>query len=130
MLLLTSVRVASPEEQYVPHRLETFSWQRVANVGTDMRDLARRLVPRSRIAGAALAFFFVTFALAVTLALQQIAERAYFILFVPAVMFSTWFGGHRAGVLASALTVVATIYLLPRTELGDQLVWLVVAGLV
>ena len=77
-----------------------------------------------------LSLFFVTCALAATLGLRQIAARTYFILFVPAVMFSTWFGGLFAGMLASALAITATIYLLPRAELADQLVWLIVAGIV
>ncbi len=72
----------------------------------------------------------VAAAFALTLILQHLALRAYFILFVPAVMFSTWYGGRGAGMLASALTVVAALYLLPRTEIVDQLAWLIVAGIV
>ena len=77
-----------------------------------------------------MALVFVAAAFALTLILQRAALRAYFILYVPAVMFSTWFGGRRAGMLASALTVLAAIYLLPRTEVVDQLVWLIVAAIV
>ena len=73
---------------------------------------------------------FVAAAFLLTMGLQRVALRAYFILFVPAVMFSTWFGGRRAGIFASALTVVAAVYLLPVTEITDQLAWLVVAGVV
>jgi signal transduction histidine kinase len=87
-------------------------------------------VPRGSARAVGLALLFVASALALTLILQQIAARVYFILFVPAVMFSTWFGGRAAGMLASALTVVATIALLPSTELADQLAWLIVAGIV
>src|SRR5262245_16252230 len=45
-------------------------------------------------------------------------------------MFSTWYGGRAAGMLASALTVLAALYLLPRTEVADQLAWLIVAAIV
>src|SRR5215813_372905 len=76
------------------------------------------------------ALVFVAPAFALTLILQHLALRAYFILYVPAVMFSTWFGGRAAGLLASALTVLAALYLLPRTEVADQLAWLIVAGIV
>lgn len=85
---------------------------------------------RSLFHGAVLALVFVTAAFALTLAVRQVALRAYFILFVPAVMFSTWFGGLTSGMIASALTVVATVFLLPRAELADQFAWLVVAALV
>jgi len=79
---------------------------------------------------AAIALLFVAAAFVLTLILQHVALRAYFILFVPAVMFSTWVGGRAAGLIASALTVVATIYLLPRAQLLDQLAWLIAAALV
>jgi signal transduction histidine kinase len=78
----------------------------------------------------AVALVFVALAFGLTLILQRVALRAYFILFVPAVMFSTWLGGRASGMVASALTVVAGAYLLPRTELADQLAWLIVAGIV
>ena len=87
-------------------------------------------VHRSPLRGAVLALVFVTSAFALTLAVQQVAVRSYFILFVPAVMLSTWFGGRTSGMLASALTVVATVFLLPRAEIADQFAWLIVAGLV
>lgn len=77
-----------------------------------------------------MALVFVAAAFAMTLILQRAALRAYFILYVPAVMFSTWFGGRRAGLLASSLTVFAALYLLPRTEVVDQLAWLIVAAIV
>lgn len=79
---------------------------------------------------ACVAVIFVAAAFVLTLILQHVALRAYFILYVPAVMFSTWFGGRGAGMLASALTVLAALYLLPRAEIADQLVWLAVAGIV
>ena len=91
---------------------------------------ARFLVPRDPIGRVALALFFVACAFALTLGLQRIGGSVYFILFVPAVMFSTWFGGLRAGMVASVLTVVATVYLLRRAELADQLAWLIVAAVV
>ena len=82
------------------------------------------------VRAAMVALVFVAPAFALTLILQHLALRAYFILYVPAVMFSTWFGGRAAGLLASALTVLAALYLLPRTEVADQLAWLIVAGIV
>ena len=91
---------------------------------------ARFLPPRGPIGRVALALFFVACAFALTLGLQRIGGSVYFILFVPAVMFSTWFGGLRAGMVASVLTVVATVYLLRRAELADQLAWLIVAAVV
>jgi signal transduction histidine kinase len=87
-------------------------------------------VHRSPLRGAVLALVFVTSAFALTLAVQQVAVRSYFILFVPAVMLSTWFGGRTSGMLASALTAVATVFLLPRAEIADQFAWLLVASLV
>jgi len=78
----------------------------------------------------ALAVLFVGAAYAVTVSLRLFTARVYFILFVPAVMFSTWFGGLTAGMLASALTVVAAAFLLSPDEIGDQLVWVIVAGVV
>src|SRR5918992_187243 len=94
------------------------------------RLFARFLAPRGPIGRVALALIFIACALALTLGLQRIAARVYFILFVPAVMFSTWFGGLRAGMVASALTVAATVYLLPSAEMADQLAWLIVAAVV
>ena len=79
----------------------------------------------------ALAVLFVLLALVLTLALQAVASRAYYILFVPAVMFAAWFGGLGAGLTASAVTIVVTIvFLLPNGTLVDQLVWVGVAGAV
>ena len=109
MLMLTAM---APQ----PHGVRRFS--------------ARFLVPRGPIGRGALALFFVACAFALTLGLQRIGGSVYFILFVPAVMFSTWFGGLRAGMVASVLTVVATVYLLRRAELADQLAWLIVAAVV
>ena len=94
-----------------------------------MGDLSRSFI-RTPLGGVLLALFCVTAAFALTLGIQQIAPRAYFILFVPAVMFSTWFGGRVSGLLASALTVVATVLLLPRSEIADQIVWVIVAAAV
>jgi signal transduction histidine kinase len=85
---------------------------------------------RRPIRSAAVAVVFVAAAFVLTLILQRVALRAYFMLFVPAVMFSTWVGGRGSGMVASALTVVAATYLLPRTELVDQFAWLVVAAIV
>jgi signal transduction histidine kinase len=96
-----------------------------------MRHEPERLpVRRNLVRSAATALVFVVAAFALTLILQRLALRAYFILFVPAVMFSTWFGGRGAGMLASALTVLAALYLLPSTEIVDQLAWLIVAAIV
>jgi signal transduction histidine kinase len=72
----------------------------------------------------------VAAALIVTLLLQRLSTRIYFILFVPAVMFSTWFGGLVAGMIASLLTVIATVLLLPAPELVDHIAWIAVAALV
>ena len=85
---------------------------------------------RTPLGGAALALFCVAAAFALTIGIQQIAPRAFFILFVPAVMFSTWFGGRASGLIASALTVVATMFLLPRSEVADQIAWVIVAAIV
>jgi hypothetical protein len=49
-----------------------------------------------------------TAGIGLTLALQAVASRAYYILFVPVVMFAAWFGGLAAGITASVATVVLT----------------------
>ena len=88
------------------------------------------LVQRNSVRSAIVALIFVAAAFALTLVLERLALRAYFILYVPAVMFSAWYGGRGAGMLASALTVLAALYLLPRTEIADQTAWLIVAAIV
>src|SRR5262245_11552140 len=93
-------------------------------------DLKRGPALRAVIISTTLAVLFVAAALVLTLALQRVAVRVYFILFVPAVMLSTWFGGRVAGTVASALTVAATALLLPGSEVFDQLAWLLVAAIV
>jgi hypothetical protein len=62
----------------------------------------------------------VAVAFALTLAVQQRATRAYFILFVPAVMFATWFGGRASGLVASGLSVLAAVLIVPREEIFKQ----------
>jgi signal transduction histidine kinase len=75
------------------------------------------------------AVLFVLLAFGLTLGLQAVASRAYYILFVPAVMFATWFGGLAAGLTASVATVVLTVaFLLPSGTIVDQLAWVIVAG--
>jgi signal transduction histidine kinase len=78
-----------------------------------------------------LAVLFVLLAFGLTLGLQAVASRAYYILFVPAVMFATWFGGLAAGLTASVATVVFTVaFLLPSGSTVDQLAWVIVAAAV
>ena len=79
----------------------------------------------------ALAILFVLLAFGLTLALQAVTSRAYYILFVPAVMCAAWYGGLTAGLTASVGTVVLTVaFLLPNGTLVDQLLWVVVAAVV
>ena len=79
----------------------------------------------------ALAVLFVLLAFSLTLALQAVTSRAYYILFVPAVMLAAWYGGLAAGLTASAATFVLTLaFLLPTGTLVDQLAWVVVAAAV
>src|SRR5919106_2592198 len=79
----------------------------------------------------ALAVLFVLLAFGLTLTLQAVASRAYYVLFVPAVMFAAWFGGLAAGLTASVATVVLTVaFLLPTGTIVDQLAWVVVAAAV
>jgi signal transduction histidine kinase len=79
----------------------------------------------------ALAVLLVLLAFGLTLALQAVASRAYYILFVPAVMFAAWFGGLAAGLTASLATVVLTVtFLMPTGTIVDQLAWVVVAAAV
>jgi signal transduction histidine kinase len=87
-------------------------------------------VRRHSVRPAVVAVLCVAAAFALTLILQRVALRAHFILFIPAVMFSTWVGGRAAGMMASVLTVVAAAYLLARAEAADQFVWLIVAAIV
>jgi signal transduction histidine kinase len=96
----------------------------VANDGVE------QFTPLRAIVSAAWAVAFVGAAALLTRLLTQSAERAYFILFVPAVMFSAWFGGAVAGLLASALTVVATILLLDRAAAIEQFLWVIAAAIV
>ena len=79
----------------------------------------------------ALAVLFVGAAFAMTLLLESVTTRSYFILFIPAVMFAAWFGGHSAGLTASGLTVIlAAAFLLPRGTILEQLAWLIVMATV
>jgi signal transduction histidine kinase len=79
----------------------------------------------------ALAVLFVLLAFGLTLALQAVASRAYYVLFVPAVMFAVWYGGLAAGLTACGATLVLTVaFLLPTGTLVDQLAWVVVAAAV
>src|SRR5262245_64464393 len=84
----------------------------------------------SALSGSLLALFFVAAAFALTLAVTHLSARAYFILFVPAVMFASWFGGRIAGIVASGLSLLAAFLLVPRAEVASQAAWLIVAGLV
>src|SRR5262245_9623924 len=105
----------------------------MTETGTDSDAARTSKFPGSspaRLRGAVLAVIFVATAFALTVGVRQVSVRAYFILFVPAVIFSTWFGGRTSGMLASALSVVATLLLVPRREITDQFAWLVVAALV
>ena len=87
--------------------------------------------PLVRLKHHALAVLFVLLAFGLTLALQAVASRAYYILFVPAVMFAAWFGGLAAGLTASVATIVLTVaFLLPTGTVVDQLAWVVVAAAV
>jgi signal transduction histidine kinase len=79
----------------------------------------------------ALAVLFVLLAFGITLALQAVTSRAFYILFVPAVMCAAWFGGLAAGLTASVATVVLTVaFLLPTGTIVDQLAWVAVAAAV
>src|SRR5262249_7544968 len=95
-----------------------------------VRDRGEPLARRHWARSAAMGLVFVAVAFALTLFFQRVALQAHFILFVPAVMFATWLGGLAAGMTASVLTVVAAFYLLPRTEVVAQLVWVVAAAVV
>jgi len=59
-----------------------------------------------------LAVSSVALALALTLAAQTLMERAIFLLFMSAVIVSSRYGGMRAGLLATALSVVSCILIL------------------
>jgi signal transduction histidine kinase len=95
-----------------------------------MSDGLSRFIARSRVAGVLFGVACVATALGLTLAIQQVTSRSYFILFVPAVLVSAWVGGRTSGIAASILTVPATVFLLPRSEIADQIVWLIVAAVV
>lgn len=90
----------------------------------------RSFASRSALMRHALAVLFVAGAFSMTLLLESVTTRSYFILFIPAVMFAAWFGGRAAGLTASGLTVVlAAAFLLPGAIL-EQLAWLIVMATV
>jgi len=73
----------------------------------------------------------VALAFAVTEAAQTLMERAIFLLFMSAVIVSSRFGGMRAGLLATVLSVLSCIYILLPSfrnpdEVGGDLLALVV----
>ncbi|MBA3716369.1 MAG: PAS domain S-box protein [Pyrinomonadaceae bacterium] len=73
----------------------------------------------------------VALAFAVTEAAQTLMERAIFLLFMSAVIVSSRYGGMRAGLLATVLSVLSCIYILLPSfrnpdEVGGDLLALVV----
>ncbi|MEJ7576019.1 MAG: histidine kinase [Pyrinomonadaceae bacterium] len=82
-----------------------------------------------------LAVSSVALALALTLAAQTLMERAIFLLFMSAVIVSSRYGGMRAGLLATALSVVSCILILLSSfrdpgKIGGDVLALVVFVLV
>ena len=67
------------------------------------------------------AVFSVALAFAVTEAAQTLMERAIFLLFMSAVILSSRYGGMRAGLLATGLSVLSCIFiLLPSFRNPDE----------
>ncbi|MCA1616801.1 MAG: DUF4118 domain-containing protein, partial [Acidobacteria bacterium] len=85
----------------------------------------KTLTGRGRYAVALLAF---AVAFGLTRLLWPIKEEGIFILFLAAVMLSSWYGGARPGVLTAALSAVAATFtfLPPRYSLAvaDLGTWL------
>jgi histidine kinase/DNA gyrase B/HSP90-like ATPase len=69
-----------------------------------------------------LAVLFVVLAFGLTLALQAVTSRAYYILFVPAVMFAAWFGGLGAGLTASVATAGGEVHLIVEQHSAEVVI--------
>jgi signal transduction histidine kinase len=79
----------------------------------------------------ALAVLFVLLAFAATVGLQAIAGRSYFILYISAVIFATWFGGLSAGLTASvAAVLLSVLFQLPEGAPVAEFEWIIVLAVV
>ena len=86
--------------------------------------------PRSRLVHLAIAICAVGAAFGVTLLLRAWTPHAVFMLFVPAVMISAWYGQLPGGATATVLSVVLVgAFVLPSSPL-EEIEWTIVATLV
>jgi signal transduction histidine kinase len=97
------------------------------------RNVLTRLLdarPRSRVVHVAIAVSAVVVASCVTLLLRAWTPHAVFMLFLPAVMISAWYGHLLAGALATLLSVVVASAFVLRSSLLDEIEFVAVATVV
>ena len=96
-------------------------------------DVLTRLLdarPRSRVAHLAIAIGAVMVASCVTVLLRAWTPHAVFMLFLPAVMISAWYGQLLAGTIATLLSVIVASAFVLQSSLLDEIEFVVVATLV
>jgi signal transduction histidine kinase len=86
--------------------------------------------PRSRVAHVAIAISAVVMAACATVLLRTWTPHAVFMLFLPAVMISAWYGQLLAGAIATLLSVMMTSAFILQSSLLDEIEFVVVATLV
>lgn len=97
------------------------------------RNVLTRLLdarPRSRVVHVAIAISAVAVASCVTVLLRTLTPHAVFMLFLPAVMISAWYGQLLAGAIAALLSVVVASAFVLQSSLLDEIEFVVVATLV
>lgn len=98
-----------------------------------MLNVLRRLLearPRSWVVHVAIATGAVGVAFGVTVLVRAWTPHTVFMLFIPAVMISAWYGQLLAGSIATALSVVLVGPFVLRSSPGDEIEFIVVATLV
>jgi signal transduction histidine kinase len=86
--------------------------------------------PRSRVAQLAIAISAVGVALGVTVLLRAWTPHAVFMLFIPAVMISAWYGQVLAGTIATLLSVMMAGTFVLESSLLDNIEFVIIATLV
>jgi signal transduction histidine kinase len=97
------------------------------------RNVLTRLLdarPHSRVVHLAIAISAVGVASCVTVLLRTWTPHAVFMLFLPAVMISAWYGQLLAGAIATLLSVMMTSAFILQSSLLDEIEFVVVATLV
>jgi signal transduction histidine kinase len=97
------------------------------------RNVLTRLLdarPRSRVVQLAIGISAVVVASCVTVLLRTWTPHAVFMLFLPAVMISAWYGQLLAGAIATLLSVMMASVFVLQSSLLDEIEFVVVATLV